>query len=118
MRAILLLLPLLFASCGTAVSQRDVLGRARAEVALRESWADSAMVVVKERPAFAWSTWKIRAGAVDYSDYPVYEGLDVVPGTERELQFTRAGCLIQYDGRTSGCAARYQPAPAAPSAAK
>lgn len=118
MRAILLFfLPVLvLASCGPVISQREVIGRARAEVALREPWSGSALVLVKDEPAFFWSTWKIRAGQMDYSDYPTYEGLDVVPGTERELQFARNGCLVRYDRRTTGCGARYRmpaPAPAA-----
>lgn len=112
MRALLLLFPALLASCGPVVSQREVLGRARAEVVLRESWGDSALILVDERPNFAWSTWKVKAGAMDYSGYPTYEGLDFLPGTERELQFTRNGCLIQYDHRISGCSGRYRYGPA------
>ncbi len=113
MRALLLLLPAFLASCGPTISQREVLGRARAEVALREPWADSALILVKDRPSFAWSTWKIRAGEMDDSSYPDYRGLDFVPGTERELQFARNGCLVQYDHRITGCNSRYQMAPAA-----
>lgn len=112
MRRLLLLLPVLLASCGPAISQREVLGRAKAEVALREPWADSALVVVKKKPAFAWSLWKIQAGQLDDSSFPIYEGLDMLPGTERQLLFARNGCLVRYEERTSGCADRYRMAPA------
>lgn len=109
MRSILLLLLVLLASCGPVISQREVLGRARAEVNLREPWADSALIKIRERPAFPWSYWKIRAGELDDANFPLYEGLDLVPGTERELKFTRSGCLVQYGERLTGCNDRYLP---------
>jgi len=43
----------------------------------------------------AWK-WKVKAGSLDYSDYPRYHGIDFVPGTERELRFTQDGCLVGY----------------------
>ncbi|MCH7226333.1 hypothetical protein [Haloferula sp. A504] len=115
MRSILLLIPALLASCGPTISQREVLGRARAEVAVRETWADSALIKVRKRPAFPWSHWKIQAGQLDESNYPLYEGLDLVPGTERELRFSRSGCLVRYGENLTGCNDRYLsgvPAPA------
>lgn len=103
----LLLIPALLASCGPTISQREVLGRARAEVALRETWADSALIKIRERPSLPWSDWEIQAGKLDESNYPLYEGLDLVPGTERELRFSRTGCLLQYGERLTGCNDRY-----------
>lgn len=111
MRLLMLLIPAFVASCGPTISQREVIGRARAEVALRESWSDQAMVLVDESPRYSWSTWRIRAGALDESSYPEYLGLQFVPGTEREMEFARNGCLIQYDHRTTGCNDRYVMSP-------
>jgi hypothetical protein len=115
MRAILLFLPLCFLSCAPTISQREVLGRARAEVAARETWSDSALIRVTNTPSFLWSKWEIEAGRIDDSSFPVYEGLDMVPGTERELKFARNGCLVSYNHNPSGCSNRYRtvvPSPA------
>ena len=49
--------------------------------------------------------WKVKAGAFDYSDYPHYKGIYFVPGTERELRFTRDGCLMSYTDHGSRCLA-------------
>ena len=103
----LLLVPALLASCGPTISQREVLGRAKAEVALRETWADSAWVKITKHPKFLWSKWHIRAGELDDSNYPLYEGLDLVPGTERDIRFSRSGCLVKYDGHLTSCNDRY-----------
>lgn len=112
MRFILLLLPVFFASCAIPASHREVLDRARTEVSLREPWSDKALVVVEKKPAFAWSVWQIRAGELDYSTYPTYEGLQVVPGSERQIYFARNGCLLAYTCRTTRCNSRYATAPA------
>lgn len=111
MRTIALLIPLLFASCSSLVTQREILLRSKAEVAAREPWADTAVLLVEKKPAAqdgwinpgGWFTWVVRAGAWDYSEYPSYQGINLVPGTERELRFTRDGCLIGYSDRTRRC---------------
>ena len=110
MRALLLLLPivpLLFSSCGigkTAASQRQILRQSKAEIAMREPWADDAAIFIEEDDDFWLHTWKVRAGAFDFSDYPKYTGIHLVPGTQRELIFTNDGCLIRYIDRSSRCA--------------
>lgn len=112
MRTIAFLLPVLLASCGQLVTQREILIRSKAEVAAREPWADTALLLVEGKPSaqegwFTWNgsflTWVVKAGAWDYSEYPSYRGLNVVPGTERELRFTRDGCLVSYTDRTGRC---------------
>lgn len=102
---LLLLLPLmvLLASCASrdfhSASQREILGRAQAELSLRESWSDFAYIQVRERPGFKRFNWHVRAGAFDHSDYPDYRGPYLVPGTERELVFSKNGCLVGYHRR-------------------
>jgi hypothetical protein len=112
MRTIAFLLPVLLASCSPMVTQREILIRSKAEVAAREPWADTALLLVEGKPAaqegwFTWNgsflTWVVKAGAWDYSEYPSYRGINVVPGTERELRFTRDGCLVSYSDRTGRC---------------
>lgn len=111
MRTIAFLLPVLIASCAPMVTQREILIRSKAEVAAREPWADTAVLLVEEKPSMedgwfswtGWFTWVVRAGAWDYSEYPSYKGINMVPGTERELRFTRDGCLVGYDEQTSRC---------------
>jgi hypothetical protein len=34
---------------------------------------------------------------------PSYKGIYLVPGTERELKFTRSGCLVAYIDRGNYC---------------
>ena len=103
MRALLFLAPVLLASCGSLVSQREIIKRSQAEIAAREPWSDAAVILVEKRPGDYRFTWEVRAGAMDYSDYPSWRGLDLVPGTERDLRFTRDGCLIGYANRGSRC---------------
>ena len=112
MRALLFILPLVVAGCGSTsnpVSQRQILKRSQAEIARREPWAATAAIYVVEAPEDfiyfwprAWK-WKVKAGAFDYSGYPRYPGIDFVPGTERELRFTESGCLLDYIDRSSRC---------------
>lgn len=114
MRVLLLLLPVVLAACGSQVSQNAIFEQSRAEIARRESWADQATVLIVQRP---WPddrrlTWKVSAGAFDYSQAPGYEGLRIVPGTERELRFTRDGCLLGYHQPNQRCLS--EQAPAAP----
>ena len=107
MRTLLFLLPVVLAGCSTtpSASQREILKRSQAEVARREPWAATAAVFVKNPDDYWGSTWKVRAGALDYSAYyPVYKGVYLVPGTERELRFTRDGCLIEYKSLRDLCA--------------
>jgi hypothetical protein len=126
MRTIALFFPLLFASCSNLVTQREILIRSKAEVAAREPWSDTAVLLVEQKPAAeegwinlpgGWFTWVVRAGAWDYSEYPSYRGINMVPGTERELRFTRDGCLIGYVDRTGRCdrVGYASPAPTEPS---
>lgn len=111
MRAIAFLLPVLLASCGNLVTQREILIRAKAEVAAREPWADSAVILVEQKPSAeegwfsydGWFAWVVRAGEWDYSEYPSYKGINLVPGTERQLKFSRDGCLIGYAEKNSRC---------------
>lgn len=117
MRLLLLLSPLVFVSCTHFATERQILERSKAEVDLREPWSEKALVVVENRPAFPWSVWKVRAGQMDYGSYPIYRGLEVVPGTERELVFNQRGCLVQYDDRTLPCDRRYRPVEPAPAPA-
>ncbi|MFC7339003.1 hypothetical protein ACFQY0_17535 [Haloferula chungangensis] len=118
----LLFLPLIFAfsACTTPTSQSHVLEQAKAEVSKRESWGDQAYIRIDRRPDpeyMYWRdyTWKVSAGAVDYSDYPSYNGTRVIPGTEREMKFSRSGCLVSYKHATNECAVNYSaPQPVAP----
>ncbi|MEX1048270.1 MAG: hypothetical protein WED15_01990 [Akkermansiaceae bacterium] len=113
MRAFLCLLSIVLAGCApqTAivsqrdlVSQRAILKQAHAEIAWREPWARSAAIFIKQVPdSPARLTWRVSAGAFDLSDYPRYRGIHLVPGTERELKFTRSGCLVAYIDRGSYC---------------
>lgn len=103
MRALLGFLPLLLASCGSLVTQNDIFEQSRIEIARREAWADQATILIQERPD-AWQlTWKVSAGAFDYSQKPGAQGLRVIPGTERELRFTRDGCLMGYQQPGNRC---------------
>ncbi|WP_193213693.1 hypothetical protein [Luteolibacter marinus] len=103
MRALLFLLPVLLASCGQQAPQYRILEQSKHEISLRESWSDTAYIVVKEVPGDLRVTWKVRAGQFDRSDFPSFKGIRLVPGTERELCFTRAGCLIGYTDRSNPC---------------
>lgn len=111
MHKLLFLLPFVLTGCGYfggfgtfSVSQREILKRARAEIALREPWADQAAVFVTNPDDTGRSAWKIKAGAIDRSAFsPVYHGTYFVAGTERELRFTRDGCLTRYSFPGSAC---------------
>lgn len=111
MHKLLFLLPFVLTGCGYfggfgtfSVSQREILKRAQAEIALREPWSDQAAVFVTNPDDTGRSTWKIRAGAIDRSAFsPVYHGTYFVAGTERELRFTRDGCLTRYSFPGSAC---------------
>lgn len=122
MRALLFLTPVLLASCGSLVTQRDILARSRAEISAREAWSNDAVILVEKRPGDYRFTWLVRAGAMDYTGYPSWRGINLVPGTERNLRFTRDGCLIAYSETGSRCprAADYAmpPAEAPPEDAK
>lgn len=112
MRAILLLFPALLVSCGPTLSQREILRRSKIEVATREAWSDSAVLVVNGKPSdYMQPGWVVKAGAYDLGAYPRYQGLHFVPGTERELRFTRDGCLISYRYAGSCCHYPLTPAP-------
>ena len=103
MRALLLLLPVLLASCGTTVTQNQIFAQARAEIARREPWADNATILIQQRPDEWHLTWRAVAGSFNFSESPGIQGLRVTPGTERELRFTRKGCLISYSQPTNHC---------------
>lgn len=104
MRALLLFLPVVFASCGHLTSQREILKRSQAEISQREPWAATAGIFVTNPGENYRVNWKVKAGAVDYSAYhPKYKGTYFVSGTERELCFTRDGCLIGYEYAGSRC---------------
>lgn len=103
MRAFVIFLPVLLGSCANLVSQREILQRSQDEIASREGWSESAAIFVEQTPDDYRFTWKVKAGAFDYSDYPSWRGIRFVPGTERELRFTRDGCLIRYDRHQSRC---------------
>ena len=107
MRTLLFLLPVLLAGCSSttvySVSQREILKRSQAEIARREPWADTAAIIVQNPQDFSRMTWKVRAGAFDFSDYPPYRGIYFVPGTERELRFNNDGCLTSYADRGNRC---------------
>ncbi|MCW1923660.1 hypothetical protein OKA05_13930 [Luteolibacter arcticus] len=111
MRTIAFLFPVLLASCGSVATQREILIKSKAEVAAREPWSDTAVILVEKEPMAqdgwidptGWFTWVVRAGAWDYSEYPSYKGINMVPGTQRELRFTRDGCLVRYSDETGRC---------------
>lgn len=104
MRTLLFLLPVVLPACTTIISQpsefasqRDILKQSQAEIALREPWSRSAAIFVVQKPdELLYRTWKVKAGAFDFSDYPSYKGTHFVRGTARELRFTSAGCLVGY----------------------
>ena len=112
MRALPFLLPVLLASCGTVVTQDEIFSQARAEIARRESWVDDATILIQQKPDNWHLTWVASAGSFNYAEAPNIRGLRVVPGTERELRFTRKGCLIGYADATSRCIDQTAPAPA------
>jgi hypothetical protein len=103
MRAFLLLVPVLFAACGPTASQREVLTQAKLEVARREPWARTALIFIENPNENYRFNWQVKAGAYDYTGYPHYSGLHMVPGTERELLFDPAGCLISYTDAHNPC---------------
>ncbi len=110
MRALLFLLPVVLAGCGStgsfisySVSQREILKRSKAEIARREPWASDAAIIVKNTDNYTRLRWKVKAGALDRSDYPSYKGIYFVSGTERELEFTRDGCLTSYTTPGGNC---------------
>ena len=103
MRTLLFLLPVLLASCGTTVTQNQIFAQARAEIARREPWADNATILIQHRPDEWHLTWRAVAGSFDFSESPGSQGLRVTPGTERELRFTRHGCLMTYSSPTNRC---------------
>ena len=116
MRSLIFLSPLvLLASCADLVSQREILRRAQIEVAARESWANDAFVIIEEKPDTPLRiTWQVKAGELDRSESPKYQGIHIVPGTERKLRFTRGGCLVSYAYAGSPCL--YPPTSATPAA--
>ena len=107
MRTLLFLLPVVLAGCSSLgshpVTQREILRQSQLEIARREPWSASAAVLVQNPGELSRMIWKVKAGAFDYSDYPHYKGIYFVPGTERELRFTRDGCLMSYTDRGSRC---------------
>lgn len=114
----LLSIPVMFilSGCVNTTSQSHVLARAKAEVAKRENWGDQAYIRVENRPSRKYATWndltwKVSAGAFDYTGYPNYQGVRVIAGTERELKFSRDGCLVGYKKVTRNCGAPSSTAP-------
>ncbi len=105
MRTLPYLLPLVLAGCSSTfpVSQREILRQSQVEIARREPWAARAAVFVQNPDEMSRLTWKVRAGALDDSSFPHYKGIYFVPGTERELRFTRKGCLMSYTDRGNRC---------------
>ncbi len=103
MRALLLLLPVLLAGCGSVVTQDEIFAQSRAELSKREGWSDDAVMLIQQRPDEWHLTWEVSAGSFDYSEPPSARGIRAVPGTERELRFTRKGCLIGYSNPESHC---------------
>ncbi|MES2923514.1 MAG: hypothetical protein V4819_18305 [Verrucomicrobiota bacterium] len=108
MRALLVILPVVLAGCSTdstnySISQREILKRSQAEIARREPWAGTAAIIVQNPGEISRVTWKVRAGAYDFSDYPRYNGIYFVPGTERELRFSSDGCLTKYSNPRRPC---------------
>lgn len=107
MRIFLFLLPVVLAGCSSfgsrSVTQREILKQSQVEIARREPWAANAAIFVENPGELSRLIWKVRAGAFDDSDYPHYKGIYLIPGTERELRFTRAGCLMSYSDRGNRC---------------
>ena len=103
MRSLCFLFPVLLASCGSTVTQNQIFAQARAEIARREPWADNATILIQQRPDEWHLTWRAVAGSFDFSESPGNQGLRVTPGTERELRFTRKGCLISYSQPNNHC---------------
>lgn len=107
MRALLFLLPIVVAGCGStssySLSQREILKRSQVEIARREPWAGNAVVIVENADDYTRMSWKVRAGAFDDSDYPSYKGIYFVQGTERELRFNLDGCLTSYTDPVRRC---------------
>lgn len=100
---VLFLFPVLLASCGTTVTQNEIFAQARNEIARRETWSDNATILIEQHPDEFHLTWRAVAGSFDYSQAPTARGIRVVPGTEREMRFTREGCLMSYSNPTSPC---------------
>ena len=103
MRALLFLAPVVLAACGPTATQREVLIQSKVEVARREPWARNAVIFVENPDDNFRFDWKIRAGEYDFTGYPHYTGIHLVPGTERELRFTPAGCLMSYEDAHNPC---------------
>ncbi len=105
MRALLFVLPALLVGCGSNLTnQREILKRSQVEIDRREPWSRTAAIFVTNPGDYDRFTWKVKAGALDYSAYhPIYRGTYFIPGTERELRFTRDGCLMSYDQVGSRC---------------
>ncbi len=111
MRALVFSIAIVVAGCSNdsnySISQREILKRSQAEIDLREPWSRSAALLVTNPGDPGRYRWKVRAGALDYSAFrPIYRGIYLVPGTERELTFTPDGCLTSYVYSGSRCAAR------------
>jgi hypothetical protein len=102
-RVLLFLSPIVLASCGGLVTQREIIEHTQAEIASRESWSDTAVILVDQKPNDWQYTWRVSAGAFDYTDYPNYRGIRMIPGTRRELCFSRDGCLMGYFDATGRC---------------
>lgn len=110
LRPFLFLTPIVLASCGNLATQREILRRSQAEIAAREPWVEDAIILIDEKPNdLLQHTWKVKAGAFDMSDFPRYTGLNVIPGTERNLVFSRGGCLLSYSYSGSRCLYRSEP---------
>ena len=105
MRALLFVLPVVLAGCGSNLaSQREILKRSQAEINRREPWSGTAAIFVTNPGVNDRFTWKVKAGALDYSAYhPVYRGTYFISGTERDLRFTGDGCLMSYTYGGSRC---------------
>lgn len=108
MRALPFLLAVVLAGCANtptiySTSQRQILKQSQEEIARREPWAGTAAIFVTNPGEISRLTWKVRAGAYDFSDYPNYRGINFIPGTERELRFTANGCLTSYTDRGNHC---------------
>ena len=101
----LLSIPFMFVlvGCAETASQPQILAASKAAVANRESWSEHAYVKIDKVPGAIDPRWKVSAGAFDSSSYPDYRGIRAQPGTERQLRFTRDGCLITYRDGSSPC---------------
>jgi len=84
-------------------TQREILRQSQVEISRREPWSANAAVLVEEDDDFWTHRWRVKAGAYDWSDYPKFNGIYFVPGTERELEFTRKGCLVSYSNIGKRC---------------